>query len=126
MPLKPVLLFAAGALIAGPAAAQMPPGQTPPAQALAAAPAPAFPAGAEVLSVEGEPLGVLARIETRADGERILHIRRPDGTLTWAPSVVASRGERAVVLEWTRAQFEAGQAADPAPVEVAGAPVPQT
>lgn len=124
MPWKPVLLIAAGCLAAAPAAAQSPPaGQRPPAPA--AAPPPAFPPGAEVLSVEGEPLGVLVRIETRADGERILHIRRPDGTLTWAPSVVASRGERAVVLEWTRAEFEAGQAAAP-PVEVAGTPVPQS
>ncbi len=125
MPWKPVLLLAA--LAAGPAAAQVPPpGQSPPASAVAATPPPAFPPGVEVLSVEGEPLGVLARVESRADGERILHIRRPDGSLTWAPSVVASRGERAVVLDWTRAEFEAGQTSEPPPAEVAAAPTPPT
>ena len=118
---KPVLLFLAAA------AQTPPPGQLPatPPTALAPIAAPAFPPGAEVLSVEGEPLGVLVRVEARPDGERILHIRRPDGTLTWAPSVAASRGERAVVLEWTRAEFEAGQAPAAPPTEVAATPVPQ-
>lgn len=117
---KPVLLFAA-ALLAAPAVAQ-----TPPPPSVSPAPAsPAFPAGAEVLSVDGEPLGVLERVEARPGGERILHIRRPDGSTTLAPSVVASRGERAVVLDWTRAEFESGQAW-PAEVaaDVAEAPVP--
>lgn len=119
---KTVLLFAAAALLAAPAAAQT----RPPPSAVPAAPAsPAFPAGAEVLSVDGEPLGVLERVEARPGGERILHIRRPDGSTTLAPSVVASRGERAVVLDWTRAEFESGQAW-PAEVaaDVAEAPVP--
>ena len=58
-----------------------------------------------MLSVDGEPLGVLAYVDALG-GERLLHIRRPDGTVTTAPAVVASRGERAVVLEWTRAEFE--------------------
>jgi len=118
---KSVLLVAAGAVFAGPVLAQTPPPGPPPSVARTG---PAFPPGAEVLSVEGEPLGVLDRIETRLDGERILHIRRADGTLTSAPAAVASRGERAVVLEWTRAEFEAGQAAPTPPVEVAATPIP--
>jgi hypothetical protein len=90
-------------------------GQTPPKPSPVAAPplaaAPSFPAGAEVLSVDGEPLGVLARVEHRPGGERILHIRRTDGSMTTAPATVASRGERAVVLEWTRAEFDSPGAA---------------
>lgn len=104
-------LAALGLAIAIPAAAQTPPAQTPPP---VAGPAPVagqtFRAGAEVLSVDGEPLGVLARIETRPGGERILHIRRTDGSMTTAPAVMAFRGERAVVLEWTQAEFESGAA----------------
>lgn len=128
MTCKPVLLIAAGVLGATPAVAQTPPpgarpAPSPPALATAA---PAFPPGAEVLSVDGEPLGVLVAMETRPGGERILHIRRPDGSTGMAPSVVASRGERAVVLDWTRAEFETGQGAAPSPAEVAAAPVPQT
>ena len=85
-------------LVAAPAAAQDPAGKAP-ASAPRADPAPAasgpdFPAGAEVLSVDGEPLGVLAYVDALG-GERLLHIRRPDGTGTTAPAVVASRGERA-------------------------------
>ncbi len=101
------LIIALGAALAAPAAAQTPPGQ-PPASLAAPAPPPGqtFPSGAEVLSVEGEPLGVLARVETRPGGERILHIRRTDGSMTTAPAIMASRGERAVVLEWTREEFE--------------------
>jgi len=105
-----------GLLFAVPVGAQEGGGQTTPPPAPAppvSAPAPGgpFPTGAEVLSVDGEPLGVLAYVET-LDGEAMLHIRKPDGTVVMAPSGVASRGERAVVLEWTRAQFEA-----PRPVE---------
>jgi hypothetical protein len=66
-----------------------------------------------VLSVDGEPLGVLAAVETRPGGERILHIRRTDGSMTAAPASVASRGERAVVLDWTRAEFEASAVTAP-------------
>lgn len=96
-------------LVAAPAAAQDPPGKAP-VSPPRADPAPAapridFPAGAEVLSVDGEPLGVLAYVDALG-GERLLHIRRPDGRVTTAPAVVASRGERAVVLDWTRAEFD--------------------
>lgn len=108
---RTILLVAALAL-SGVANAQEPANPTAspagPAQAVAP-PAPvagdAFRAGAEVLSVDGEPLGVLAYVDT-LEGERTLHIRRSDGTLTTVPSTVASQGERAVVLEWTRAEFE--------------------
>lgn len=123
MTCNPVLLMAVGLLAATPAPAQTPPpgpGQTPPP----AAP-PAFPPGAEVLSVEGEPLGVLGSVEVRPGGERLLHIRRADGSTGVAPSVVASRGERAVVLDWTRAEFEAGQTTAPPPAEIAATPAPQ-
>lgn len=104
----PVLLVAAvTAASATPVAAQSPPVQSP---APVAAPVPpfgqTFPPGAEVLSVDGEPLGRLTEVETRAGGERILHIRRADGSMTTAPAIVASRGERAVVLDWTRLEFE--------------------
>jgi len=101
-----------------PVAAQTPPARTPPpagAPALAPVAGQSFRAGAEVLSVDGEPLGVLARVETRPGGERILHIRRADGSMTTAPAVMAFRGERAVVLEWTRAEFESGAAMADAP-----------
>lgn len=89
--------------------------QTPPAPAPFAAPAPgqAFPIGVEVLSVDGERLGVLARLETRPGGERILHIRRPDGSVTTAPAVVAFRGERAVILDWTRAEADDPEVTEP-------------
>ncbi len=124
----PVSLMAAAALaIVTPAVAQTPPG--PPSATIAAAPAPArtFPRGAEVLSVEGEPLGVLAEVEERPGGERILHIRKVDGSITTAPAVMASRGERAVVLEWTREEFEAGGSnAATAADEAAASPVPPT
>ena len=88
----------------------------PPAPMAVVAPASdqSFPAGAEVLAVDGEPLGVLARVETTPGGERILHIRRPDGTTATAPATVASRGERAIVIEWSRAEFETPPVA-PAP-----------
>ena len=104
----PVLLVAAvTAASATPVAAQSPPVQSP---APVAAPVPpfrqTFPPGAEVLSVDGESLGRLTEVETRAGGERILHIRRADGSMTTAPAIVASRGERAVVLDWTRVEFE--------------------
>ena len=99
------LLTAVALSFSAPATAQDS-GQTPPAAPAAPAPAPGdFPAGAEVLSVDGEPLGVLAFVDALG-GERLLHIRRPDGTVTTAPSIIATRGERAVVLEWTRAEFE--------------------
>lgn len=111
MPGKTILLVAALAL-SGAASAQEPanPTASPAAPARAVAPpAPVagdgFRAGAEVLSVDGEPLGVLAYVDT-LEGERTLHIRRSDGTVTAVPSTVASQGERAVVLEWTRAEFE--------------------
>ena len=84
--------------------------QAPGDPSLRPAASPAFgqtlPPGAEVLSVDGEPLGVLAEVEIRPGGERILHIRRADGSMKIAPAIVASRGERAVVLDWTRAEFE--------------------
>ena len=83
-------------LVAAPAAAQDPAGKAPAsaprADPATAASGPDFPAGAEVLSVDGEPLGVLAYVDALG-GERLLHIRRPDGTVTTAPAVVASRGE---------------------------------
>lgn len=123
------VLFPLAALsmaIAAPAAAQTPPD---PSTAPVAGPAPVagqtFPVGREVLSVDGEALGVLARVETRPGGERMLHIRRTDGSMTTAPAVMASRGERAVVLEWTRAEFESGAAmAQTAPVEAAASAGP--
>ncbi|HYD26508.1 hypothetical protein [Brevundimonas sp.] len=125
-----ILLGAAGALsLAGQDAAQDPPTQLPPASASAPTPAPPvglpFPSGAEVLSVDGEALGVLAGVETRPGGERILHIRRTDGSMTAAPASVASRGERAVVLDWTRAEFEA-TAATAASDSASASPVPPT
>jgi hypothetical protein len=101
-------LAAVSLAMALPAAAQTPPPAEAPA--LAAVAGQSFQAGAEVLSVDGEPLGVLARTESRPGGERILHIRRTDGSTTTAPAIVAFRGERAVVLEWTRAEFESGGA----------------
>lgn len=122
-----VLPLAAAALAATtPAAAQIAP--TPSRLAPFAAPVAGqtFPPGVEVLSVDGQPLGVLARVETRAGGERILHIRRPDGSVTTAPAIVASRGERAVVLDWTRAEFEAPAAAETASADAAASPTPPT
>ncbi|WP_298743317.1 hypothetical protein [uncultured Brevundimonas sp.] len=117
-----VLVTAAGLAATAPVAAQTAP---PPAPAPIEVAEPAFPAGTEVLSVDGEPLGVLSHVEVRPAGERILHIRRPDGVTTAAPAVVASRGERAIVLEWTRAEFESGGGpAATAPVEAAEAPRP--
>lgn len=129
MPDKTVLLLAAAGLAAtSPAAAQVAPAPipaSPPAAFTAPVPGPAFPPGADVLSVDGQTLGVLARVETREGGERILHIRRPDGKVTTAPAVLASLGERAVVLEWTRAEFEAPAAAVPAvPADIAASPTP--
>jgi len=101
----PVLLAAAVLASASPVAAQAPAGQSPPP--IDAPPSgQTFPPGAEVLSVDGERLGVLILVETRPGGERILHIRRAEGSMTTAPAIVASRGERAVVLDWTRAEFE--------------------
>ena len=102
----PVLLVAAAMLTsAAPVVAQAP---GDPSLRSPAAPSfgQTFPLGAEVLSVDGEPLGVLTLVETRPGGERILHIRRAEGSMTTAPAIVASRGERAVVLDWTRAEFE--------------------
>ena len=124
-----LLLGAAGALsLAGPVAAQDPAIRLPPS-ASASTPAPpvglTFPSGAEVLSVDGEALGVLAGVETRPGGERILHIRRTDGSMTAAPASVASRGERAIVLEWTRAEFEASVATAPSD-SASASPVPPT
>lgn len=121
-----LLLGAAGALsFAGPVAAQDPVVR-PPAPAPLSVPAPpaspTFPSGAEVLSVDGDPLGVLAEVEARPGGERILHIRRTDGSMTQAPASVASRGERAVVLDWTRAEFE--EAATAPPVSASASPIP--
>ena len=128
MTCKPVLLIALGVLGATPSIAQTPPSAAQPAPSLQAdpTPSPAFPPGAEVLSVDGELLGVLVAVEARSGGERILHIRRADGSAGVAPSIVASRGERAVVLDWTRAEFESGQTAVPPPAEVVAAPVPRT
>lgn len=122
----PTLLIAAGAILAVPANAQTPPPPLTSAPVTVLSPGAAFPPGAEVLSVEGELLGVLDRVEARPGGERILHIRRADGSTTTAPAIMASRGERAVVLEWTRAEFEsAGAAATPAPI-ASTAPSPPT
>ena len=128
-----LLLAAAGLAAAGPVAAQIAPVPTPaPTPAPASAPFAApvtdqtFPSGVEVLSVDGQPLGVLDRVETREGGERILHIRRPDGSVTTAPAVVASRGERAVVLEWTRAEFDAPATAVATSEDAAASPVPPT
>lgn len=122
---SPVLFLAAVLAITAPAVAQTPPApSSDPIAAATATPLPArtFPPGAEVLSVEGEPLGVLAEVEVRPGGERILHIRKTDGSITTAPAVVASRGERAVVLEWTREEFETGGAVAVTPPDVAAAP----
>ncbi|MBX9460778.1 MAG: hypothetical protein KL785_06425 [Brevundimonas sp.] len=120
--------LAVGLAMAVPAAAQTPPVQTP-APVVGPAPHPeqTFPVGRDVLSVDGEPLGVLARVEARPGGEWILHIRRTDGSMTTAPAVMASRGERAVVLEWTRAEFEAGAAmvqASPPEAAASAGPTP--
>ena len=101
----PVLLAAAAMAFASPVVAQAPAGQSP-APIVASPSGQTFPPGAEVLSVDGELLGVLTLVETRPGGERILHIRRAEGSMTTAPAIVASRGERAVVLDWTRAEFE--------------------
>ena len=101
-----VLPVAAALAVAAPAAAQTPPDRPPSPFAPAPLAGQTFPQGVEVLSVDGERLGQLAEVETRAAGERILHIRRADGSMTTAPAIVASRGERAVVLDWTRAEFE--------------------
>lgn len=121
------LAIVLGAALAAPAAAQTPPGQ-PSAPLAAPAPPPGqtFPSGAEVLSVEGEALGVLAQVETRPGGDRILHIRRTDGSMSTAPAIVASRGERAVVLEWTREEFESAASSEAATEVAAAAPSPQT
>ena len=115
-----LLAAAAAAAVSAPLAAQTPP-PSPPGPIASPIPVQTFPQGAEVLSVDGERLGVLSHVEIRPGGERILHIRRPDGPVMTAPAVVASRGERAVVLEWTRAEFEAAAAP---PVDAAAAPVP--
>ena len=119
------LVIALVAVLTAPAAAQSPPGPSPKSPA-APAPPPGqtFPPGAEVLSVEGDPLGVLAQGEIRPGGERILHIRRPDGSMTTAPAIMASRGERAVVLEWTREEFES--AATTASASATASPVSPT
>ena len=113
----PVLLIAAVAVAsAGLVAAQIPPAPSPAPVAAPVLPfGQTFPPGAEVLSIDGEPLGRLTEVETRAGGERILHIRRADGSTTTAPAIVASRGERAVVLDWTRAEFESEAMTAPAP-----------
>ena len=104
----PVLLVAAVTVASTtPVAAQSPPVQSPAPVAAPVLPfGQTFPPGSEVLSVDGEPLGRLTEVETRPGGERILHIRRTDGSMTTAPAIVASRGERAVVLDWTRTEFE--------------------
>ena len=121
-----LMLAAGGAALAAPVAAQTPPVSPPAPAAAAPAPPPAqvFPSGAEVLSVEGEPLGVLASVELRPGGEQILHIRRSDGSVTTVPAVVASRGERAVVLEWTREEFESGAGAATAAAHAPDASIP--
>jgi hypothetical protein len=46
--------------------------------------------------------------------------------MTTAPAVMASRGERAVVLEWTRAEFESGAAMVQASPPEAAAPAGPT
>jgi C-terminal processing protease CtpA/Prc len=104
--------------LAGAGSAQDPAGPTPAPAASPPAPVAgeSFRAGAEVLSIDGEPLGVLAYVDT-LEGERMLHIRRPDGTVITVPSTVASQGERAVVLEWSRTEFET-------PSGSAGSPIP--
>lgn len=101
----PVLLATVVVASASPVAAQAPAGQSP-APVVAPPSAQTFPPGSDVLSVDGELLGVLILVETRPGGERILHIRRAEGSMTTTPAIVASRGERAVVLDWTRAEFE--------------------
>ena len=123
-----LLMAAAGAVLAAPVAAQTPPVSppAPPVVAPASSPAQAFPPGAEVLSVEGEPLGVLAQVELRPGGERILHIRRTDGSVATAPAIVAFRGERAVVLEWTREEFDSAGAAATSPPPEAASRAPST
>lgn len=120
--LVPAAIIVSAAL---PASAQQAPAPAAaPLQTAAAPPTPVvadgFRAGSEVLSVDGEPLGELAYVYT-LDGEPVLHIRRSDGTVATAPAAVASQGERAVVLEWTRAEFE-----NPARKVVAPEPVAPT
>jgi hypothetical protein len=119
------LLLLGAAAFGGPVGAQEPTTPPPPIQRPATV-QPAgqvFPPGAEVLSVDGEALGVLVRVETGPAGERILHIRRSDGSMTATPAGVASRGERAVVLDWTRSEFEAS-AASPPTDSASAAPAP--
>lgn len=98
----------AALLFAGSAGAQVSPGP-PPAPTPSALPVMAdqtFLPGVDVLSVDGERLGVLAGVEAGPGGERMLHIRRDDGSVMTAPATVASRGERAIILAWTQAEFE--------------------
>lgn len=119
------LVTASAAPIAAPTAAQSPPARSPAPVAAPVLPfGQTFPPGAEVLSVDGEPLGRLVEVETRAGGERILHIRRADGSMTTAPAIVASRGERAVVLDWTRAEFDSEAMAASAPTGLPPPPTP--
>ena len=126
VPVVAALAMASAAPIAAPVAAQSPPAGSPaPVTAPALPFGQTFPPGAEVLSVDGEPLGRLVEVETRAGGERILHIRRADGSMTTAPAIVASRGERAVVLDWTRAEFDSeAMAAAAAPTGLPPSPTP--
>lgn len=121
----PALLVAAAVVAsASPVTAQAPAGQSP-APVVASPSGQTFPPGSEVLSVDGELLGVLILVETRPGGERILHIRRAEGSMTTAPAIVASRGERAVVLDWTRAEFEsAATTAATGPVSPSPSPTP--
>lgn len=118
-----VFPVAAALAAAAPVAAQTPPDRSPSPFAPTPPFAQTFPPGVEVLSVDGEQLGRLAEVETRPAGERILHIRRADGSMTTAPAIVASRGERAVVLDWTRAEFESA-ATTVAPGPVSRSPTP--
>lgn len=106
---------------AGPAGAQDPTGPAPAAEPPTPVAGDVFRAGAEVLSIDGEPLGVVAYVDT-LEGERMLHIRRPDGTVDTVPSTVASQGERAVVLEWSRAEFENPSRPPPSPTPVPPSP----
>lgn len=116
---KTLLVISALAL-AGPVGAQDP-GPTPAAGPPTPVAGDVFRAGAEVLSIDGEPLGVVAYVDT-LDGERMLHIRRADGTVDTAPSTVASQGERAVVLEWSREEFENPSRAPASPTPVPPSP----
>ena len=116
---KTLLVISALAL-AGPVGAQDP-GPTPAAGPPTPVAGDVFRAGAEVLSIDGEPLGVVAYVDT-LEGERMLHIRRPDGTVDTVPSTVASQGERAVVLEWSRAEFENPSRPPPSPTPVPPSP----